>query len=91
MPCPTVPCHKDCKNKYDETGGFPSPQFGPVTFTVNISNGPNAGQLQFYDGNTWLGTGWFNGTTAGAPGASHLGTWESTDLGSPVLLFLDIG
>jgi hypothetical protein len=26
----------------------------------------------------------------GALGASHLGTWESTDLGSPVLLFLDI-
>ena len=26
----------------------------------------------------------------GAPGASHLGTWESTNLGSPDLFFLDI-
>jgi hypothetical protein len=26
----------------------------------------------------------------GGPGASHLGTWDSTDLGSPVLLLLDI-
>jgi hypothetical protein len=26
----------------------------------------------------------------GAPGASPLGTWESTDLGRPVLLLLDI-
>jgi len=26
----------------------------------------------------------------GGPGASHLGTWESTDLDRPVLFFLDI-
>ena len=25
----------------------------------------------------------------GAPGASLLGTWDSTDIGRPVLLFLD--
>jgi RHS repeat-associated protein len=46
------------------TSGTPSGYGRSVVFTVNISNGPNAGQLQFYDGNAWLGTGWFNGTTA---------------------------